>query len=73
MTLRADHYHLTSIKVQRASSAKGLPSGTALQFNRFAQLVHREYVLMGVEKDLQLGNTYISRISSFPASLMMGK
>jgi len=57
MTLRTDHYHLTSDKVLFACSAEGLPSGTALQFNRFAQLVHREYVLMGVEKDLQLGNT----------------
>ena len=52
MTLRTDHNHLTSGKVLLASSADGLPSGIALQFNQFAQLVHREYVLIGIEKDL---------------------
>jgi hypothetical protein len=52
MALWADHQHLISSKILRARPTESLPSGTALQFDRVAQLVHRECVLMGVEKDL---------------------
>lgn len=61
-TLRTDHHHLTCIKVLHASSVEGLPLGTAVQFNRVAQLVHREYVLMKVEKDLQLALIFLVRV-----------
>jgi hypothetical protein len=54
MTLWTDHHHLNSGKVLHTGSAEGLPSGTALQFDRITQLVLREYVLMGIEKDLFL-------------------
>ncbi len=54
MTPRTDHDHLTCGKVLRASPAEGLPSAAVLELDCLTQLVHREYVRMGVEKDLFL-------------------
>ena len=54
MTLRTDHHRFAIVQVQCANPEEGLPSGTALQFNRLAQLLHREYLLIGIEKDLEI-------------------
>ena len=52
MTGATDQDHLVFLELVVRSLADCLPPGPVVQYDGLTQLVHREYVLMGIEKVL---------------------
>jgi hypothetical protein len=53
MTGGTDQDHLAVLELVVRGLAHCLPPGPVVQYDRFTQVAHREYVLIGIEKHIE--------------------